>query len=265
MFQNNLLSPSSTNVTPVWQRVHTCLLHSHTWARVLSAQLLGLYLSNVTPESISNHVVKKTKNVWIKDVGTVKSLVLDSIEQLSLVSESDNDLGTQIIKNLVALTRVTLVKNWETILDTSEDKLTFAWIVRKCLKVANQELISSPNTTTKRVFVFNFVAACCLGTDRIQVENILRIVLPPLHRAVSGQSGDLKQHCQEVLDLIKSQVDEDKFSEVYLEIQMNLSKQKGERAQSKKQNLILNPEAAAKRKIKINESKKRAKKAKTNK
>jgi len=127
LFQNNLLQPSSSNVTPVWQLVHTCLLHSHTWARVLSAQLLGLYLSSVSADNIAKDVVKKTKSVWIKDVGTVKSLVLDSIEQLSLVTENDNDLGTQIIKNLVALTKVTLVKNWENILDNSEDKLTFAW------------------------------------------------------------------------------------------------------------------------------------------
>ena len=82
---------------------------------------------------------------------------------------------------------------------------------------------------------------------------------------VTGPLAELKQHCQEVLDLIKAQVNPDTFSEVYLEIQMNLSKKKGERAQSKKQNLILNPEAAAKRKIKMHESKKRAKKAKFNK
>ena len=35
----------------------------------------------------------------------------------------------------------------------------------------------------------------------------------------------------------------------------------GEQRQKKKQNLIKNPEAAAKRKIRMNESKKRAKKA----
>ena len=65
-----------------------------------------------------------------------------------------------------------------------------------------------------------------------------------------------------MVDLIKSRVEEERFSEIYLEIQLNLAKKKGERAQSKKQNLILNPEAAAKRKIKQNLNKKKAKKAK---
>ena len=98
-----------------------------------------------------------------------------------------------------------------------------------------------------------------------QVVTVLRVVLPPLHRAVTGPVESLRQHCQEVLDLIKSRVDADMFSEVYMEIQMSLAKQKGERSQSKKQNLIKNPEAAAKRKIRLNESKKKAKKAKYNK
>ena len=246
----------------MWQQVHTCLLHSHTWARVLSAQLLGLYLSHMSAEKIVNNCLKTSKSVWINNVGTVKALVLDSIEQLSLVKDADTELGTQIVKNIVALSKVTLVSDWESVLESSEDKVTFKWIVKKCLKVANQELVSTPSITNKRVLVFNLVAAACLGSPKSSVEDVLRIVLPPLHRGVIGPVEELKQHCQDVIDLLKSQVDEGMFSEVYLEIQMKLSKQKGERAQSKKQNLILNPEAAAKRKIRINESKKRAKKAK---
>ena len=90
------------------------------------------------------------------------------------------------------------------------------------------------------------------------------IILPPLHRNLSTNNPDtnLKNHCQEVLDLIKSKVDDEEFSKVYMEIQMNLAKQKGERAAAKKQSLVLNPKLAAKRKIQQNEAKKRAKKAK---
>ena len=86
----------------MWQQVHTCLLHSHTWARVLSAQLLGLYLSHMSAEKIVNNCKKTSKSVWINNVGTVKALVLDSVEQLSLVKDADTELGTQIVKNIVA-------------------------------------------------------------------------------------------------------------------------------------------------------------------
>ena len=264
MFQHKLLEPGATreHVANVWACVHTCLLHSHSWARLLSAQLLGLHLSSVPPEKIVTQCQKNTKGSWIQNVGTVKSLVLDSIEQLSLVTDDDSELGTQIVKNLVALIKITLVSDWEALSEESEDRVVFSWIVRKVMRVANQELVSSPSTTTKRILVFNLIAAACLGAEQSRVESILRLVIPGLHRAVVGPVTELKTHCQEVLDLIKSRVEDEHFNEVYMEIQLSLSKQKGERAQSKKQNLIKNPEAAAKRKIRMNESKKRIKKAK---
>ena len=140
--------------------------------------------------------------------------------------------------------------------------MAFGWILKKSLKVANQELINTPAIITRRKLVFNLVAAACLGTESKHIENVLRTILPPLHRAITGQNTELKQHCGEVLELVKAQVEEEKFSEVYLEIQVNLAKKKGERAESRKQNLIRNPEAAAKRKIKQNLNKKKAKKAK---
>ena len=178
------------------------------------------------------------------------------------MTEEDSELGTQIVKNLVALIKVTLVTGWDALSEGSEDRVLFSWIVRKVMRVANQELVSSPSTTTKRILVFNLIAAACLGAEQSRVESVLRLVIPGLHRAVVGPVAELKTHCQEVLDLIKSRVEDEHFNEVYMEIQLSLSKQKGERAQSKKQNLIKNPEAAAKRKIRLNESKKRIKKAK---
>ena len=58
------------------------------------------------------------------------------------------------------------------------------------------------------------------------VESILRLVIPGLHRGLVGPVAELKQHSQEVLDLIKERVEEETFSQVYTEIQMSLAKQK---------------------------------------
>merc|ERR1711994_931502 len=101
-------------------------------------------------------------------------------------TQQDSDLGTQIVKNLLALVRLSLVEGWEAAQETSEDRVTFGWILKKSLKVANQELISTPNITDKRKLVFNLIAAACLGTESREVESVLRTVLPPLHRAVTG-------------------------------------------------------------------------------
>ena len=264
LLDTGLVEGRAKSLVPVWRAVHGCLLHSHSWVRLLSAQLVGLSLSQVSPESLAGQILRPAGagDQWLGQVATVRALVLDSLEQLGLTTEDDSDLGTQIVKNLLALVRLSLVEGWEAAQETSEDRVTFGWILKKSLKVANQELISTPTVIVKRKLVFNLVAAACLGTDSKHIENVLRTILPPLHRAITGQNTELKQHSGEVVDLIKAQVEEEIFSEVYLEIQMNLAKKKGERAQSKKQNLILNPEAAAKRKIKQNLNKKKAKKAK---
>ena len=86
------------------------------------------------------------------------------------------------MKNIVAFSKVTLVSEWESILETSEDKVRFSWIVTKCFNVAIQELVSTPSITNKRILVFNLVAAACLGSPKNSMESILRMVLPPLHR-----------------------------------------------------------------------------------
>jgi len=259
-----LLPPTSPLLCHSWKAVHNCLLHSHSWVRLLSAQLVGLYLANTTPDQMKENMTVGVEDCWLGSVDTFKSLVLDCMEQLSLNLDQEAELGTQVVKNLVALVKVTLLEGWEEFLEKREAKVSFAWVMKKSVKVANQELISTPKLSSKRTLVFNLIAAACLDTSEESIVKVLKIILPPLHRNLSTNNPDteLKNHCQEVLDLIKSKVDDDTFSQVYMEIQMNLAKQKGERAVTKKQNLVLNPKLAAKRKIQQSEAKKRAKKAK---
>jgi len=259
-----LLPLISPLLSSSWSAVHNSLLHSHSWVRLLSAKLVGLYLASTSPQQMKDYMTASVDSGWLADIQTFKSLVLDCMEQLTLNLDQEAELGTQVVKNLVALVKVTLLDDWEEFLEKREAKISFAWIMKKSVKVANQELISTPKVSIKRTLVFNLIAASCLDTSQTNIEKVLKIILPPLHRNLSTNNPDseLKNHCQEVLDLIKSKVDDDTFSQVYMEIQMNLAKQKGERAASKKQNLVLNPKLAAKRKIQQSEARKKAKKAK---
>jgi len=259
-----LLPPISPLLSPTWKAVHNSLLHSHSWVRLISAQLVGLYLAGSNPEQMKTNMTIEAESCWLGTLETYRSLVLDCLEQLGLNLDQESDLGTQVVKNLVALVKVTLLEGWDDLLEKREAKVSFGWIMKKSVKIANQELISTPKISSKRTLVFNLIAASCLDTSQENIEKVLKTILPPLHRNLSTNNPDteLKNHCQEVLDLIKSKVDDDTFSKVYMEIQMNLAKQKGERSVAKKQNMVLNPKLAAKRKIQQSEAKKRAKKAK---
>jgi len=243
-------------LTSTWRSVHATLLHSHAWARLRACQLVGVYLAQVPPEKFLARV-KEGEDHWLASVDVVKGLILDLLEQLGLNLEEGSELGEQVIKNLVALAKLLLLKGWK---EVGQDT-TFQWLVKKVVKVANQELVSSPKVTVKRTLAFSWVAAGCLEASQEEVEMVLGFVLPPLHREVSKDS-DLKSYCQEVLDLLKTKVDPELFDTKYLEVQKSLAKRKGERAAQKKQNLVLNPKLAAKRKIQQNEAKKKAKKAK---
>ena len=56
-------------------------------------------------------------------------------------------------------------------------------------------------------------------------------------------------------------VDDETFSRNLMEVQLDIARKRGERNAAKKQNLILHPNVAAKRKIQQAEAKKNAKKA----
>ena len=254
------LQAGEVRLAPLWRSVHTLLLHSHAWVRLLACQLVGLYLALVPATQMLAIVTKG--GCWPQGPDTVRGLVLDLLEQLSLSQEADSELGTQVTKNLVALAKLLLQEGWQGL----ETEASFHWMIRKAVKVANQELISSPKVKARRTLVFSLVAACCMDASEEAVVSVLPLVLLPLHREVSssGPEAELRNHCQEVLDLIKTKVDPDVFSDKYMEVQMNLAKRKGERVAQKKQNYVLNPKLAAKRKIQQNESKKKAKRAKSN-
>ena len=240
--------------------VQRCLLHPHSWVRLLAAQLLGLYLTRRT---------EHPDLAWIQDAAALKSCVLDSFEQLSLAETVDGELSLQVVKNLVALTRLILSLQEENLdlkdenLDHQDQKIDLCFALKRAVKLSNQELIHSPTSTVRRTLVFNYIAAVCLQSTEQQLQPVLKLILTPLQREVSNSKAnpELKTHTQEVLDLIKTKMDDELFSKTLLEIQLDISKKRQERTANRKQNLILHPNVAAKRKIQQNEAKRSAKKA----
>ena len=162
---------------------------------------------------------------------------------------------------------ILLLPSWET--ETEEtDKLGLRFVTKRAVKMANQELVSTPRTIVKRTLVFNYLAAVCIcgeAAGRLEAEDsdILRLIVTSLQREISnpGGSAELRAHCQEVVGLLKARLPDQLFSRVLMEVQLRLSRVRGDRQVQKKQAVILHPAVAAKRKIQQNEAKRRAKKA----
>ena len=103
--------------------MHGCLLHAHAWIRLLAAQLLGLYLGKLSDSC------RQQQLAWFRAGGsagtdeTLKSVILDSFEQLNLADSVSAEMSLQVVKNLVALTKLILARGDEKGGTEQEDKV----------------------------------------------------------------------------------------------------------------------------------------------
>jgi len=257
--------------------IETSILHSHSWVRLLAAQLVGLYLTQAEdcPELC-----------WLQQKSKLKAITLDTLEQLNMLDSGTSELGTQIVKNLVALTKLVTADETSSTNHQSEpeqtsksedlenmeedqfidikDYITLKFVLRKAIRISNTEMVKNSKDFTRRTLVFNFLAAVFLHSpEYIQDGDMLQILMVPLVRAVStGSNTENKEHAQEVLNLIKTKTEDTKYNKALISIQDYLHNKRSDRNVQIKQNLIKDPEAAAKRKLQKKENKNLAKKAK---
>ena len=219
------------------------------------------------------------RGAWLTSVDCLRSVILDTFEQLSLCSEAASELAIQALKNLIGLTKILLLPAWDEKEGEEEEevatpgRLSLRFVCKRAVKLANQELVATPRNIVKRTLVFNFLAAVFLTDEaagRLAAAaddngncDLLRLVLVPLQREISDPSAnaELRAHCQEVVALLKARLPDELLSRELMAVQLRLTRVRGDRQVQKKQAVILHPAVAAKRKIQQNEAKRRAKKS----
>jgi len=287
MFIQRVARSNSTNSilknSEILDVIERSILHSHSWIRLLAAQLLGLYLTQA--ENCSDFC-------WLQKKSTLKAVTLDTVEQLNMLDSGTSDLGTQIVKNLIALTKlvtsaeVSSTNHQEESEETStsehqedmeqpqdeegfidiKDYITLKFVLKKVIRVSNTEMVKNARDFTRRTLVFNYLAAVFLhSSEYIQEKEMLNILMLPIVRTVESPqtkiNTEIKDHAQEVLNLIKAKTDDTIYNKTLLNIQQYLSDKRGDRNLHIKQNYIKDPEAAAKRKLQKKENKNLSKKA----
>src|SRR5690606_30878246 len=91
----------STEWTDMWNRLNAFILFPHAWVRLLISRLYGIYFTGIEPETM---LVKDTQAETLLNSGTVVELSNKFVIQLKS-NYLDATLGTQIVKNLVFLSR----------------------------------------------------------------------------------------------------------------------------------------------------------------
>jgi len=221
--------------------VKSCLMHGHTGIRLLSTQLLGLNLAQVASEP------EGKIETWIHNEDTLRSLILDSFEQLKQVDHVTSEMSLQVVKNLVAMTKLIKPPNENEVV-----RLSLEFVLKRSIKISNHELVHNSREVVKRTLVFNYIAAVVMHSEKHLIQDVLSLILTPLQREISSNSSDpgLQKHAQEVVQLIKTKfVDDEEFMKVLVEVQVSLQTKRTERTENLKQRMISDPEIAAKRKL----------------
>ncbi|XP_046556646.1 LOW QUALITY PROTEIN: small subunit processome component 20 homolog [Haliotis rubra] len=266
----------------LWEHVQHHLLYPHAWSRFLTAsQLFGHQLFSAWPlDDVQSQLESgQSKDYLLTDTRQkLRGLTQSFITQLQSEHLTE-DLINQIVKNMLYVGKVIklLPSSKEDPAGLEEEPeesggptkvkqgLSVKWIVKRMVREAHHEAINNTKVTLKREGIFKWLAAVCLEQDRSSLQDILKIVMPALHREMTTQANadsSLKTLAQEVMDLLKKLVGVEVFSQVYATVQQTRAEKRAGKKQKRAVEAVSQPEVAARRKIRKYQVRKESKKRK---
>ncbi|XP_063970096.1 small subunit processome component 20 homolog [Lytechinus pictus] len=191
------------------------------------------------------------------------------------------ELAEQVIKNLIFISKVVRRLKPEDSVEQIEDEdeeaeeekrqesteeLSMSLLVKRMSRIAATEVAKTPKVTLKRKSVIKWMAAMALDLGQSSLQCYLPSMLHVVGREVNDRSAqadpELKTLCQEVLELLKSLVGLDVFSEVYASVQRDSNETRLARKRKRALEAVADPEKAALRKMKKQLLKKESRKRK---
>lgn len=245
----------------------TYLLYPHDWVRLAASQFYGRVFAAYTPDEVAaacdpDARAPSSRDYLLVDTPSkVRSLTEKSCSQF----QPDNVLekiAEQVIRNLVFLTRVS-TRATRLGIDTLHP---VDWIVKKVSQQAHAEVVSNPRSVVKRSHVFKYLAAISLDLTRPELHSHLQVILTPICRELEDQSPsqneEMKQMANEATAVIKKAAGVEAFGAALVALQGKLAGKKLNRKREKALEMVRNPEAGARKKMKLQLRKKEALKRK---
>ncbi|XP_043092950.1 small subunit processome component 20 homolog [Puntigrus tetrazona] len=139
------------------------------------------------------------------------------------------------------------------------------WVMKKLSLLAKREAADTPKVPLKRTCVFKFLGAIAVDLGKDQLGPYLTTIIAPLYRELDSTYADqdptLKNLAQELIELLKKLVGLERFSLAFAAVQKEAAQRRASRRKAKAMQAVVNPDIAAKKKVKKqfkkNESKKR--------
>ncbi|GAB6033711.1 U3 snoRNP protein [Chamberlinius hualienensis] len=273
----------------LWEFTQTLLLHPHAWVRCISSQLFGMFFGAYPVDDAVGIIAsnKQNKGFFFQDFTNCLALLVNAFCKQLQSAAKVPDIKNQVAKNMIYLAtiviklpgkvlRLPVTSNRKRKLQDGDDgetiesiALSIIWFIKKFLKEVKDEIACEARVTCRRTCFFLWVAAMTRILEKDKLMSCLNLILPSLLREITVDARfideELKNLAQEVIDGIKETVGIETFNYHYAQVQQSVSEKKSRRKIASSSLAVVNPQLAARRKMKKNliknESKKRKIKA----
>ncbi|ODQ82045.1 hypothetical protein BABINDRAFT_160250 [Babjeviella inositovora NRRL Y-12698] len=246
---------------PIWDNVTDSLLYPHSWVRSVACRLTGMLLSRLGSLAAGFGYTDY-------DVQTIATRLLRQLSAPSI----ETQLGTQIVKNLVAITMFwtknstlyqsrAMAPSHKPVIGTVEEepkyKYATDWIGTRISAIMRNEANNHAMFVSKKSAI-QFSAMMCqvLPLDRLTdvAQNLILALynFTEMETATDAEKelGDLALEC---LQLMESKLGVSDYTRLYTTVRQQVTKRRQDRRAKKAHLAITAPDVAAKRKMKKHE------------
>ncbi|EPY53504.1 U3 snoRNP protein Utp20 [Schizosaccharomyces cryophilus OY26] len=253
----NSVKACSRDYAQIWTLIRYVLLFKHAWVRLSVSRLYGYFFA-LTGNSSFNQVKLKASEV---EFGLDFVLQISNAMQAQLRSSSlSEELGTQVVKNLVFLTR------WFNTI-RKENSEPFLDIFRRMYKSLRKQKVESMDLSKKYMIQWFVIVIRLFSSE--ELLPVLRDIISALYRYTELNEAEKKIQQElvdiviESLDVLQSKVGTTEYVNAYQEVRQASLDVRRERREKRAIEQVVDPEIATKKKLRKYERKHDVRKERT--
>jgi U3 small nucleolar RNA-associated protein 20 len=255
-----LKDPSyADTLNKLWNRAEEFLFYPHTWVKLCACKLFGLLFAVYPPANVATSSHDIVCEYLTSDPRSKATILFNKFYKILKVQSLNPEISDQVVKNMVFCTRVIYHHQLDdkASLDASNDLVKKQ--IMKMEKLARLEAGNCPKDSSKRSCVLKWIGALAVNFDPKIVEVYLSLLLKPVYRELANEQtigGDCHKLAEEVAEVIAKILGRDTMAVANASVQKEFSLSKERRKRKIAMDAVVNPEIAARRKIRKNIRKK---------
>ncbi|GMM35566.1 Utp20 protein [Saccharomycopsis crataegensis] len=237
---------TETKYEKYWKFVISLLLYPHSWVRLSASRLAGVMVSNLP----------KAKFLTDQDIQIIAHR---SIRQLGAPKITE-ELGTQVVKNIVHI-MMCWEKNDTKYIKKKDDevyKYPVEWLVHKASGIIKNDYNSGQFVQSKKSAIkLAAMIVQVISADKLRMETVGQAMALALFNYTDEEPDIndedammLSELANECLKIVETKLGMSEYTKMMAKVRVLVTNRRVERKVRRSQMKVINPEAAAKRKMK---------------